>query len=234
MVRRSRCEAEEAFNERGLAGNNVLRQPSALSLPKHVHCFDSLKRSTRIEAIEIPDSLGPGASRLGDPVQLLVASRAGVRQFRPPEAQNGEKLRVFMTDRAGTSPLVVLSAQTHAARLLAAAGVETSWRLCEASSLLPGREPCFQSGALSIAVRLLPLGEAKLWPIERSSCGLALSGASGEHGFLAIIPGNHWMQGASAGLPDPRHRPGLPCLGTSLRMKWAICWLGKEATAHRV
>jgi hypothetical protein len=36
-------------------------------------------------------------------------------------------------------------------------------------------------------VRLLPPAEAKAWPIERSSCGLALAGAPGEHGFLAIV-----------------------------------------------
>ena len=40
-------QSEEAFNERGLAGDVVLRQPSDLSLPNHVHRLDSLKRSPR-------------------------------------------------------------------------------------------------------------------------------------------------------------------------------------------
>ena len=103
------------------------------------------------------------------------------------EARSREKLRVFVTDRSGNSPLLVAAAQMHAARLLEAAGVATSWKLCDASSLLPGSEPCFESRPLSVAVRVLPAKEAKAWPIESLSCGLALAGAQSEHGILAIV-----------------------------------------------
>ena len=103
------------------------------------------------------------------------------------EASGPEKLSVYVTDRAAIPPVLILSAQTRAARLLAAAGVQSSWKLCPASSMLPGRLACSHAGPLDVSVRILPSAEAKMWPVEPESCGMALAGALGEHGFLAIV-----------------------------------------------
>jgi hypothetical protein len=98
-----------------------------------------------------------------------------------------EQLRVFITDAASTPPLVLADAQRRATGLLAAAGVRSSWKVCPPSSMLPGRRPCADAGSLAVSVRILRSADAKVWPVERQSCGLALAGDSDEHGFLAIV-----------------------------------------------
>jgi hypothetical protein len=96
-------------------------------------------------------------------------------------------LKIFITDHSGASPLLLINAGRQAAMLLARAGVRSTWKLCRPASELPGGEPCLETGSMAIYVRILPSDKASGWPIEPRSCGLALSGEAGEHGFLAII-----------------------------------------------
>ena len=98
-----------------------------------------------------------------------------------------DDLRVFVVDRAQTPPLVLDAAMRLASRLLANAGVKSSWKLCPASSILPGSRPCAKIGTLAFTLRVLPAKEAGAWPLGHNSCGMALAGATGEPGSMAII-----------------------------------------------
>jgi hypothetical protein len=103
------------------------------------------------------------------------------------ESLHAYDLRVFIIGRAQTQPLVLHAAVRQTTRLLADAGVRSSWKVCSPSSILPGSRPCAESGPLSLTLRVLPSKEAKAWPIEQHACGMALAGAPGEHGSLAIV-----------------------------------------------
>ena len=110
-----------------------------------------------------------------------------VSQIQHVHARDAYQLQILVVDRAQTQPLVLHSAMGQAARLLAAAGVKSSWRMCPASSIPPESQPCAETGSLSLTLRVLPAKEAVAWPVDRNSCGMAIAGALGEHGSLAII-----------------------------------------------
>jgi hypothetical protein len=111
-----------------------------------------------------------------------------------------DKLRIFIVDRVDTPPMVLYDAIKHSARLLADAGVKTSWKLCPASSLLPGSRPCVEAGPLALTLRVLPSHEAKALTGRGNWCGVALSGAAGEYGSSAIVDGG-CIAGKSVGMP---------------------------------
>jgi hypothetical protein len=104
-----------------------------------------------------------------------------------PAVAESDQLHITIIDQAGTPSLLLVDAHVRAARVLAAAGIKSSWKLCPAASTRPGRSPCGGAGSLALSIRILSSEKAKQWPIAPSSCGIALSGAEGAHGFLAII-----------------------------------------------
>jgi hypothetical protein len=109
--------------------------------------------------------------------------------FTGTAAAESDELQITITDQAGTPSLLIVDAHVRAARVLAAAGIKSSWKLCPAASTQPGHSPCGGAGNLALSIRILSSEKARQWPIAPSSCGIALTGAEGEHGFLAIIDG---------------------------------------------
>jgi hypothetical protein len=100
---------------------------------------------------------------------------------------SSKKLKVFVTNDAGSPPLLLFKAQQLAAQLLGTAGVESSWKLCPTANTPPPEKPCVEEGSLAMSVRILRSDRAGTWQFEPRSCGAALTGSGVENGFVAII-----------------------------------------------
>ena len=100
-------------------------------------------------------------------------------------------LTVSITDYANTPPRTLIQAQQVAAELLARGGVKSSWKLCPTSSdaAAARHRACVEEGPLTLSARVLPSRKAARWPIDKNSCGIALTGEEWEFGFLAVIDG---------------------------------------------
>lgn len=103
------------------------------------------------------------------------------------DAEERATLRVLVFDRAQIPPIFLLAAQHQAARVLHAAGIRTSWKVCTPASLKPGATPCAPADALTVQIRVLRGKELRLWPVNRDACGIGVTSEPGTFGFLAIV-----------------------------------------------
>jgi hypothetical protein len=96
-------------------------------------------------------------------------------------------LEVIVVDYAGRAPGMLMEARQQAARLLAGAGIRTSWKACESAAERSGGSECIRVSPLTLVVRILPARQAKIWKISGSTCGVALIGDGTVRARLALI-----------------------------------------------
>jgi hypothetical protein len=119
-------------------------------------------------------------------------------------AASGEQsatLAVAMIDHSRTPPLELFEAQRLSSGVLARAGVKSTWKLCSPASEKAGPDqvPCLPAGPLTIFVRILSSAAARDLPMNRHSCGLALTGQlESEFGMLTMVDAG-CVAGRSAG-----------------------------------